>query len=149
MATASKSTKTAAAKVEDLAADTQKMVTEQFDKATKGFEEISEFSQKNVDALVKSSEVAAKAAEGMNAEYTAFAKKSFDESVAAAKDFAASKTVSELVEKQTAFAQSYFEGFVAQSTKMNEMFAAAAKDMTAPVTERMTAATEMVKTYNA
>lgn len=144
-----KTTKTAAEQVEAMTAGTQKAVTEQVEKLSKGMEGASAFSQGNVEAMVKSSELAVKAVEGMNTEFTAFTKKSFDDSVAAAKELASAKTVAELIEKQTAFAQSSVEQFVAQSTKMNEMFASVMKDVTAPWNTRMTVATDMMKTFAA
>lgn len=135
--------------VESYAADAQNLVSEQIEKLTKGFEDTSEFSQKNVDALVKSSEIAVKAAEGINAEVTAFSKKAFDESVAAAKDLASARNVSELFEKQSTYAKTFFDGFVAQSSKLNEIYAAAAKDIVEPVNARVSAATEAAKTFAA
>ncbi|HSF91658.1 MAG TPA: phasin family protein [Paracoccaceae bacterium] len=147
--TAAKTVKDATATVEVFAADAQKTVTEQVEKLTKGFEDVAAFSQQNVDAIVKSSEIAAKAAEGINNEVASFSKKTFEESVAAAKELAASKNVTELFEKQTAFAQAAFEGFVAQATKLNEIYTSAAKDIAAPLSERVTAATEAVKSYSA
>lgn len=137
----------ATAKVETLVADTQKTVSEQMEKLTKGIEGMTAFGQENVDALVKSSEIAAKAAEGIGSEISAYSKKSFEDMVAAAQDFAAAKSMTELFEKQAAFAQSSFEGFVHQSTKMNEILVAMAKDVTAPVAARMTAATEKMKSF--
>ena len=136
----------ATAKVETFVADTQKTVTEQFEKLSKGFEGLTTFGQENVDALVKSSEIAAKAAEGIGSEISAYSKKAFEDGVAAAQDFASAKTMTELFEKQTAYAQSAFEGFVSQATKMNEIYVAAAKDITAPLGARVTAATEALKT---
>ncbi len=137
----------ATAKVETLVADTQKNLTEQFEKFSKGFEGFTAFGQENVDALVKSSEIAAKAAEGIGSEVSAFSKKAFEDGVAAAQDLASAKTITELFEKQTAFAQSAFEGFVQQSTKMNEILVAATKDITAPIGARVTAATEKMKSF--
>ncbi len=134
------------AKVETLVADTQKNVSEQFEKFSKSFESLTAMGQENMDAITKSSEIAAKAAEGISSEISAFTKKSFEDSVAAAQDLASAKTMTELFEKQTAFAQSAFEGWVGQTTKMNEIFVAAAKDVTAPLGERVTAATEKMKT---
>ena len=122
----------ATAKVETFVADTQKTVTEQFEKLSKGFEGLTAFGQENVDAFVKSSEIAAKAAEGIGTEISAYSKKSFEDGVAAAQDFASAKTLTELFEKQTSYAQTAFEGFVSQATKMNEIYVAAAKDITAP-----------------
>ncbi len=147
VAETTKVVKEATAKVETFVADTQKTMTEQFEKFSKGFEGLSSFSQENVDALVKSSEIAAKAAEGIGSEISAFSKKAFEDSVAAAQDFASAKTMTELFEKQTAFAQSAFEGWVHQATKMNEIYVAAAKDITAPIGARVTKAGEAVKSF--
>ena len=138
----------ATAKVESFVADTQKTVTEQFEKLSKGFEGLTTFGQENVDAIVKSSEIAAKAAEGIGTEISTYSKKAFEDGVAAAQDFAAAKTVTELFEKQTSFAQAAFEGFVSQATKMNEIYVAAAKDITAPIGARVSAATEAMKTFS-
>jgi phasin family protein len=138
----------ATAKVEALVADTQKNVTEQFEKLSKGFEDLTAFGQENVDAVVKSSEIAAKAAEGIGNEISAYSKKAFEDGVAAAQDLASAKTMTELFEKQTAFAQSTFEGFVSQATKMNEIYVAAAKDISAPLGARVTAATDAVKSFS-
>jgi len=69
--------------------------------------------------------------------------------VAAAQDFTSAKNVTELFEKQTAFAKASFEGIIAQTTKMNDMFAATAKDMTSPLNERVGAASEAMKSMTA
>ena len=138
----------ATAKVESFVADTQKTVTEQFEKLSKGLEGLTSFGQENVDAIVKSSEIAAKAAEGIGTELSAYSKKAFEDGVAAAQDFAGAKTMTELFEKQTSYAQSAFEGFVSQATKMNEIYVAAAKDITAPLGARVTAATDAMKSFS-
>ena len=100
----------ATAKVETFVADTQKTVTEQFEKLSKGFEGLTTFGQENVDAIVKSSEIAAKAAEGIGTEISAYSKKAFEDGVAAAQDLASAKTMTELFEKQTSYAQSRVRG---------------------------------------
>jgi phasin family protein len=138
----------ATAKVETFVADTQKTVTEQFEKLSKGLDSLTTFGQDNVDALVKSSEIAAKAAEGIGTEIGAYSKKAFEDGVAAAQDFASAKTMTELFEKQTSYAQSAFEGFVSQATKMNEIYVAAAKDISAPLGARVNAATDALKSFS-
>ncbi len=148
MATA-KAAKIASVQVEEFAADAQKTFNDGVEKMTKGFEGLSQFSQETVDAVVKSSELAAKAAEGIGSELSAFTKKSFEDGVAAAQDLASAKTVSEVFEKQSAFVQSSFETFLAQTTKMNEIYMAAAKEVSAPLTARFTAAADMMKGYAA
>lgn len=138
----------ATAKVETFVADTQKAMTEQFEKFSKSLEGLTTFGQDNVDAFVKSSEIAAKAAEGIGTEISAYSKKAFEDSVAAAQDIASAKTMTELFEKQTSYAQSAFEGFVSQATKMNEIYVAAAKDISAPIGARVQAATEALKSFS-
>lgn len=145
---ASKNTiKDATETMETIAADTQKAAKEQFDKLASGFEKLNSFGQENMDAMVKSSEIATKAAEGISAEVTEYTKKSFETGVAAAQDFAASKNVTELFEKQTAFAKAYFEDMVKQTTKMNEMMTATAKDVAGPLNARVSAASEAMKAF--
>ena len=141
--------KNAAKKVETLVDDAQKAATEQMEKVTKSFEDVAAFNQDNVDALVKSSSLAVKAAEELNAEFVSYSKKSLEEGVAAAKEMTAIKTLPELVEKQAEFAKSAFDGFVAQASRFNEMYLAAAKDVFAPLNDRATVAADMVKSYRA
>jgi len=147
--TTKNTTKDAAAQMETFAADAQKSMTDTVEKMTKGFEEASSFGQENLDAMVKSGEIAAKAAEGFNTEVSTFTKKSFEEGVAAAKDMASAKTMTELFEKQSAFAQNMFDGWMKQATKMNEMMVSSAKDVTAPMGDRMTAAQSAMKSMSA
>jgi len=146
---ANKTAKDATQAFETIAADTQKAAQEQMEKLSNGLEKLSAFSQDNVDAVMKSSEIAAKAAEGFGTELSAYSKKSFEDGVAAAQDFAAAKNVTELFEKQSAFAKSSFEALVQQSTKFNDMFAASARDVSKPLNERMTAAADAMKSFSA
>lgn len=146
---ATKTVKDAAQTFESIAADTQTAAKEQFEKLGKGMEEVVAFGQENLDAMMKSSEVAMKAAEGFNAEVTAFSKKSFEDSVAAAKDLTTAKSATDYFDKQSAFMKASFEGFMAQATKMNDMFAKTAKDVSAPINARVVAAQDMAKSFTA
>ena len=142
-------TKAATKQVEEFTAETKKAVEEGVEKMSKGIEDATQFGQDNVEAMVASSKVVAKAAEEMNAEIMAFSKKAYEDSMAAAKEFGTVKSVSEYFEMQTSLAKTSFEGFVAEATKLNEMYAAAAKDAFAPINARFTAAADLVKTYRA
>lgn len=146
---ATKRTNTAKASVEEFATEAQKTVTEGMEKMSKGFEDMTAFGQENMDAMMKSSEIAAKAAEGIGSEVSAFTKKAFEDGVAATQDLASSKTVTELMEKQAAFAQTFFDSFMSQATKMNEIYAASAKEIFTPLTERFNAVGESMKAYKA
>ena len=136
-----------AKKIETITAEAQKTMEEGVQKMTQGLETATVFGQENVEAVVTSSKIAAKAAETMGAEIAAYSKKAYEDSMAAAKELTTCKSVSEFFEKQTAFGKTSIEGFVAEATKLNEMYAAAAKEAFAPLSARFTAAVETVKDY--
>ncbi len=133
------------AQFETFAAEAQAKMTESMEKMAKSFEDAAAFNQASLDAFMKSANIAMKSAEEISAESMAFSKKSMEEGVAATKDFAASKSVMELMEKQSDFAKTFFDGMMKQATKMNEMAMAASKDAMEPLAARVTAAAEMVK----
>ncbi len=139
--------KSATKKVEEIAVETQKSMEEGVEKMTKGIENAASFGQENVEAVVTSSKIATKAAESLNAEIAAYSKKAYEDSMAAAKELTTCKSVSEFVEKQTEFGKISIEGFVAEATKLNEMYAAAAKEAFAPLNARFTSAVGIVKDY--
>jgi phasin family protein len=138
-----------AKKMETFAADAQKSMTAQMEKMSKSFEDAAAFNQESFDAMTKTSNMCVKVAEELNAELMAFSKKSMDETVAAAKEMAASKSVMELIEKQATYAKTTFDGMMKQATKMNEMAMAAAKESMEPINARFTAAADMVKSHSA
>ena len=139
----------AAKSLESFAADAQKSMSAQMEKMSKSFEEAAAFNQESFDAVVKASNLYVKAAEELNAEFMAFSKQAVEDSMAAAKDLAASKSVMELMEKQAEYAKTSFDTMMKQATKMNEMYMAAAKETMEPINARFTAAADIVKSYSA
>ncbi|MHA1529938.1 MAG: phasin family protein [Alphaproteobacteria bacterium] len=136
-------------KVEEIAVETRKTIEEGVGKMTKGIDNATVFGQDNVEAVVTSSKIATKAAESMGAEIAAYSKRAYEDSMTAAKELTACKSVTEFVEKQTEFGKAAIEGFVAEAARLNEMYAAAAKDAFAPLNARFTAATGIVTDYRA
>lgn len=133
------------AQFETFAAEAQKSMTESMEKVSKSFEDMAAFNQASLEAFKTSTATSMKSAEEINGELMSYSKKSVEESMAAVKDMAASKSVMELVEKQSEFAKSYFDGYMKQMTKVNEMAMAAAKEAMEPISARMTAAAELAK----
>ena len=131
--------------VEDAQVEARKTLDEGVQKLTRGMEDAASFGQENLDAVVASSRIAAKAHETAGAEVAAFTKKSYEDGLAAAKDMATAKSVPELVEKQTAYARTAFEACVSEATKINDIYVAAAREAFAPLNERFTATVEMVR----
>lgn len=135
--------------VETFTAEAKRSMEDGVQRMSKGFEDVTEFGQANVEAVVASGRVMAKAAEDLNAEMMAYSKKAYEDAMAASKELASARTVTEYFEKNTAYAKSSFEGFVAQATRMNEMYSNAAKEAFAPLNARFAAAAEIVKTNRA
>lgn len=142
-------TNDATQKVEEFTAEAQKSIEQGVEKMTESMEDMASFGQQNMEAMIAASKRAAKAAEEMNAELAAYTKKSYEDSMAAAKEMSSAKSVTELFEKQTAFTKSVMESFLAQSSKMNDMAATAGKECFEPISQRFTASTDMFKPLRA
>jgi phasin family protein len=142
-------TKSTAKKVEETTIEAQKTMEAGIEKMTNGIESATTFGQENVEAIVTSSKITTKAAETVGAEIAAYSKKSYEDSMAAAKELTNCKSVSEFFEMQTAFGKASIEGFVAEATKLNGMYAAAAKEAFAPLNDRFTVASDTVKDFRA
>jgi phasin family protein len=137
--------KEASARASSMTADAQKSMGDNMEKFSHRLQGLSSFNQHNLEAFARSSEISAKALESIGSEFAAYTKKSYEDRVAAAQDISTAKTVAELVEKQTSFAQHAFEGWAQQAVKLSAIYTSAAKDIAAPLGERFSAATEEMK----
>lgn len=136
-------------KIEMLSADAAKTVEAGVESVTKSMESAANFGQENVEAFVKVSKISAKAAESMGAEIVAYSKKSYEDSLAAAKELSACRSVTEFAEKQASIAKSSTETFIGEAARLNEMYAAAAKEFMAPLNARFAAAVNVFKDIRA
>lgn len=120
-----------------------------FDKAVKGYDKFLGLGKENLEAVVAAATVAGKGVETIHNETYAFSKQSIEDAVAATKAVLASKSAHEAFELQTDFAKSAFDHYVSQVTKMNEIFAATAKEAFSPLQGRYQAWVEAVQTSRA
>jgi phasin family protein len=120
-----------------------------FEKATKGYEQILGFSKDTAEAYVKAANVAGKGAETLHNEIVAFSKSSIEGSIANAKAVMASKSAHEAFELQAGFAKSAFEAYVAQMTKVSELMVATSKETFAPIQGRVQAWVDVVQSARA
>ncbi|MES2291668.1 MAG: TIGR01841 family phasin [Pseudomonadota bacterium] len=104
-----------------------------FEKAIAGYDSVMGYGKDTAEALIKSATVAGKGAETLHNEIYAYTKQSMEESIAAGKAILGAKSVHEAIELQTGFAKTAFENYVAELTKFNQLFTAAAKDSFAPL----------------
>ena len=88
---------------------------------------IQKFSKDNADAALKSFGVVSKGAQAIAVETADYAKKSFEQSTATLEKLVGAKTLDKAIEIQTDY-----EGFVAQSTRLGELYASLAKEAFKP-----------------
>src|SRR5690606_11091544 len=112
------------------------------DKSVAGLTELNVEGKKNLEAMVASATAAQKGAEALSAQTVAYGKKSWEDGVAAAQSLAAARSVQELVELQTNWAKSAAETYLAEVTRMTDVFTASVKDSFKPINERVTASVE-------
>src|SRR3546814_392066 len=89
------------------------------EKSTKLFEEATELTKGNVEALVASSKIAAKGVETLGQEAADYGRKSFEEASAALKSFAEVKSPTDFFKLQSDYVRSAFDNLVAESSKMS------------------------------
>ena len=115
---------------------------EGIDKSVASFSELNVHSKKNLDAVVESATAAQKGVEAISQEALGYAKKSWEDGVAAAQTLSQARSVQELLELQTNWAKSSMETYMSQVTKMTDLFTASVKDSVKPINERVTASVE-------
>ena len=98
-----------------------------------GFEEIQKSGKESMDLAMKSFGTVSKGLQAIAVEMAEYSKKSFEDGSATLEKLFGAKSLDKALEIQTDYAKSSYEGFVAQSTKMGELFADLAKEAYKPV----------------
>lgn len=98
----------------------------------KNFEEIQQASKESMDLAMKSAGNVSKSAQAIAAEIADYSKKSFEEGTAMIEKLFGVKSLEKAIEVQSEYAKSAYEGFVAETTKLGEMYSALAKETYKP-----------------
>ena len=98
----------------------------------KSFDDVQVYGKQGFDAYVASANALTKGFQAIAAEAAEYTKKAFADSSAAAEQLVASKSIEKAIEVQQGYAKKAYEGFVAQATRINELYLAAAKDAYKP-----------------
>jgi hypothetical protein len=98
----------------------------------KNFEELQKYSKEHMDSTLKAWGHVSKGVQAIAAETADYSKKSFEEGSAALEKLLGAKSFEKAVEIQTAYAKTAYEGFVAQATKLGEIYADIAKESYRP-----------------
>lgn len=103
----------------------------------KGFEEFQKVGKDGFDAYVRSFGEMNKGFQAIAAEFTDYSKKAFEDSTKAFEQLAGAKSIEQAIEIQSQFAKKAYDGYMAEMTKIGEMYAGLAKDAYKPVEAAM------------
>ena len=95
-------------------------------------ETIQRLGKDNADAALQTLGAVSKGAQAIAVESADFAKKSFEQGTATLEKLVGARTLDKAIEIQADYVRSAYEGIVAQSTKMGQLYASLAKDAFKP-----------------
>jgi phasin family protein len=120
----------------------QVKMKESVEKAMKTAEEMVSFSQGNMEAFMKASQIFTTGMQDISKHLAASSKHSMEESVAFTKSLMGVKSVKEAVDLQSGYAKSSVEKAVAETSKITDASVKLAEQAIAPITARLTLAVE-------
>jgi len=128
--------------VTDAVAEIQTRAKVAYEKGTESLTEATEFAKGNVEALVESGKIYAAGAQDLGKTYVEEAKSAYETLSADLKEMAAIKSPTELFQLQGKIMRRNFDALMATSSKNSEAVLKLANDTFAPLTGRVTLATE-------
>ncbi|MEP3437205.1 MAG: phasin family protein [Hoeflea sp.] len=96
------------------------------------FDSTSQMSKEAMDSMLTTVSSMTKGFQQIAAEATEYSKKSYEDGTAAAEKLVSAKSLDKAIEIQTEYAKSAYETFVAQATKMGELYTDLAKEAYKP-----------------
>lgn len=96
------------------------------------FDSTSKMSKEAMDSMLTTMSAMTKGFQQITAEATEYSKKSYEDSAAAVEKLVSAKSLDKAVEIQTEYTKTSYETFVAQATKMSELYADLAKEAYKP-----------------
>ncbi len=99
----------------------------------KNFEDFQKIGKDNVDVCMKQFGTVSKGWQAIATEFADYSKKSFEDGSAALEQLIGAKSLETAIEVQSDYVKSAYEGFVAQSTKMGELYTDLAKETYKPL----------------
>lgn len=114
---------------------------EQMDKAQKSafenLDQVSDFNRENVEAMLVSSNIVAKGFEVVGKEFAAYAQKAAEANMAAAKNLGSAKNPQDLMDMQADWAKNAFDGFLAETAKLQDISTKVSTQAAQPINERI------------
>jgi hypothetical protein len=98
----------------------------------KNFDDMQKYGKEHMDTTMRVWGQMSKGVQAIAAETADYSKRSFEEGSAAIEKLLGAKSLEKAIEIQAAYAKTAYEGFVAQATKMGELYADLAKETYRP-----------------
>jgi hypothetical protein len=99
----------------------------------KGYEEFQKVGKDGFDAAVRSFGEMNKGFQAIAAEVTDYSKKAFEDGTRAFEQLIGAKSIEQAVEIQSQYAKKAYDAYVAEMSKLGEMYVGLAKDAYKPV----------------
>lgn len=96
-------------------------------------EDIQKFGKQQLEAATAATQTLSKGLQEIAAETSDYSKKAIAANTSVVEKLLGAKSVETAIQIQTDFAKSAYEGFVAQATKLSELYAKLAKEAFKPV----------------
>ena len=94
----------------------------------KNFDDVQKYGKDNMDATMKAWGHVSKSVQAIAAEAADYSKKSFEEGSAAMEKLLGAKSLDKAMEVQSDYFKTSYEHFVAQATKVGELYAGMAQE---------------------
>src|SRR5882762_8989130 len=99
----------------------------------KNFEDIQKLGKENVDTCMKQFGTVSKGWQAIATEFADYSKKSFEDGSAALEKLIGAKTREKAIEVPSDYMKNAYEGFVAQTTKLGELYTDLTKETYKPL----------------
>jgi phasin family protein len=99
----------------------------------KNFEDFHKLGKDNVDTCMKQFGTVSKGWQAIATEFADYSKKSFEDGSAALEKLFGAKTLEKAIEVQSDYVKTSYEGFVAEATKLGELYTDLAKETYKPL----------------
>jgi len=96
------------------------------------FEQFQNFGKTGMDASMKALSAVSKSAQAIAAESADYSKRAFEDGSAAVEKLFSAKSLENAIEIQQSYLKQAYEGFVAQTTKMTELYSEFAREAFRP-----------------
>jgi phasin family protein len=98
----------------------------------RNIDDMQKLGKDNVDATVKSLGAFAKSLQAITVELADYSKKQFEQTAAATEKLLGAKSFEKAIEVQTDYAKTAYESFVAETSRLGELYADLAKEAYKP-----------------